>query len=457
MPGILSRPDRFLLVTGLLYGIGMAVVQPPFQVPDEPGHFYRAYRVSEGRLDLVPKPGRAKADLPVSVQKVATSLLGDLPFHPERKIAPRRILAAFRVPLEPERREPAWFAGRSLYPFFPYVPQALAIALGRAFEAPPLALLYLARLGNVLAGTLMLALAVRWLPAYRWLAVMVALTPMALSLQGSASADVTSIGAGFLLAAGVARLAWGEQGSVRRGDLALLTASAAVLCASKTVYLPLALLPLLVPPDRFPRGKRAAFLLLHLSLSLAVTIWSILLARTAGTVRLDAPTDPGRQIRDALAHPLDFLQLVAHDYLVHAPRYLAQFVGKLGWLDTTLPVAFQLTYLAVLLALVCMDANPKIEIRAWQRCLIGSLTLATLIFISASQYAIWTPYGAKFIEGIQGRYFLPLAPAAVWLFHGRGLVDRFGFRDPGPGLAAFSLLSFGISIWMLIERFFLLH
>lgn len=454
MRGILSRPDRCLLAAGLLYGLGVAAVTPPFQVPDEPAHFYRAYRVSEGRLDLIPIPGRAGADLPVSIQRVATALRDDIPFHEEKKVAPGLVLAAFRVPLEPSRRSLAWFGNSLQFPFVPYVPQALGIALGRAFGAPPLVLLYLARLANLIAGTLMVVFAVRRLPAFQWFAVMVALTPMAVFLRASASADVTSTGAAFLLAAGVAQLAWGEDAAVRRRDLVLLTASAAVLCASKAVYFPLAFLPVLIPASRFPRGRRAAFLLLHLAVSLALAAWGIAASRAVGTIRFDVAADPSRQIHDALAHPLSLLRIVASDYLVHAPRYLGQFVGQLGWLDTKLPIPFLLTYLAVLAALVLVDTNPRLEVQPWQRWIVAGLTLSVLLLISASQYAAWTPYGAQHVEGLQGRYFIPLVPAAVWLFHGRGVTDRFSFRDPAAGLAAFSLLSFGISVWALVTRYY---
>src|SRR5262245_39365245 len=150
MRGVLSRPDRYLLAAGLFCGLVLAAVTPPFQVPDEPAHFYRAYRVSEGRLDLVPSPGRTGAELPASVQAVATTLRDDIPFHEERKVAPRQILEAFRVPLEPERRSLVWFGNSLQYPFVPYVPQAFGIALGRLFGASPLALLYLARCANLI-------------------------------------------------------------------------------------------------------------------------------------------------------------------------------------------------------------------------------------------------------------------------------------------------------------------
>jgi hypothetical protein len=194
----------------LLFGATFAIVTPPFQAPDETEHFDRAYRVSEGRLDLLPVPVRTAAPLPVSVHRIG-EVFGDLPFHPERRTSPRAILAALRIPLAPERREPVSFPGSLNYTCVPYLPQAIGIAAGRLFGAPALALLYLARLTNLLCGALAVAFAVRRLPAFAWLAAMVALTPMALSLLGSASADVTTLASSFVLVATVAKLAWGTE------------------------------------------------------------------------------------------------------------------------------------------------------------------------------------------------------------------------------------------------------
>ncbi|HKI03021.1 MAG TPA: DUF2142 domain-containing protein [Thermoanaerobaculia bacterium] len=454
MRELISRPDRFLLVAGLLFGLGLAAVTPPFQAPDEPSHFYRAYRVSEGRLDVIPSPGRTGADLPAGVARIGAELKGDLPFHEEKRIAPEKILAAFRVPLDPERRVPVWFPNTLQYPFVPYLPQALGIALGRVFGAPPLLLLYLARLANLIAGTLMVSFAVRRLPAFQWLAAMIALTPMALFLRASASADVTSTGAAFLLAATVAQLAWGTEGPARKSDLALLTASSAVLCASKAAYFPLAFLAFLIPAVRFPQVRRGVFLGLHTAVSLAVTAFAVTTSRAVGIIRFDVAVDPGRQIHDALAQPLRFLQVVAADYVLHGLRYLAQLVGKLGWLDTRLPAPLILAYLGILLALVFLDANPGIEVRPWQRGFVAAVILATMVLISASQYALWTPYGAKLVDGVQGRYFTPLVPAAVWALHGRRLAERIPPLRMGAGLALFSLLSFGISVWALVGRYY---
>jgi uncharacterized membrane protein len=453
---ILSRPDQFFLTAGLLFGLGFAAITPPSQVPDEPAHFFRAYRVSQGRLDLVRKPEGGFAEIPVNVAGMAISLLGDMPFHPERKIAPKTILDAFDIPLEADRRAPVQFANSLQYPFLPYLPQALGVGVGRAFGAPPLVLLYLARLANLMASTLMVFFAVRRLPAFRWFAAMVALTPMALSLRASASADATSMGAAFLLAAGVAGMTWGEK-AARRSDLVLVTVSSVVLCSGKAVYVPLAFLVFLIPAFRFPIRRRRTFLLLNCIISLAGAAVGIAGNRAVGIIRLDAAIDAGQQIRHALLHPFGFFEVLVNDYVAHGGWYLAQFVGQLGWLDTRLPMAFLLTYLSILMAMILVDASPRIDVRPWQRWLTASLTVCTMVFISASQYATWTPFGADSIEGVQGRYFIPLAPAAVWIFHRRKLIERLPFRDPGVLLGAFCLLSFGISMWALVRRFYLLH
>jgi uncharacterized membrane protein len=451
MTGLFLRPDRFFLIAGLLFGAVLAAVTPPFQVPDEPAHFYRAYRVSEGHFDLAPR-GLREAMLPASVHRIGTDLLGDLPFNNEKRIAPRTILAAFRIPLEPDRRELVFFANSLQYTVVPYIPQAAGIAAGRLFGAPPVALLYLGRLANLLFGVLIVAVAIRRLPAFKWLTAMVALTPMGLSLLGSASADVTTIAAAFTLVSMVAKLAWGAE-EPARGDFILLTVSAVALCASKPPYMPLALLPVLIPAARFP-WRRAGFLLFHATLALAAAAWSVVTSRFVGTIRIDAGVDVNRQIHDSLTHPFGFLWMLIHDYAVHTPRYLGELIGKLGWLDTKIPMPLLVVYLAVLLALAFLDVSPRIEVRPWQRGIVTATTLAAMVVVSASQYAIWTPYGADLIQGIQGRYFLPLVPGAVWALHDRRWAGRVTPDRLALALAAFSLLTFVITVRALVGRYY---
>ena len=439
------RPDRFFLAAGLGVGFLFLFATPPFQVPDEPAHFYRAYAVSEGILWAERGEAGLGAVLPASLEDLGVDLKGDLPFHPERTMSPDKVLRSFEVPLEPERRRFVDYRTSAQLTAVAYLPQAAGIAVARLFGAPALGLLYGARLANLLIATFLTALGLRRLPAYSWLLAMLALTPMALFLRASASADALCTAAAFLLAGTAARLAWGEESGSWK-DMAVLIASSALLCLTKPVYVPLALLVLLIP-------RRDRLLLLHGTVTAAAFLLAMATASAVDiNIRPDVPVDRDRQIEAALDEPLRVVRIIAEDYLRMGRRYMAQVVGQLGWLDANLPRPLLWGYAVLLGMLVVLDSSRGVSVSPWQRGLLILIALATLALVSASQYASWTPYGADYVEGIQGRYFIPLAPAAAWIFHsGRfpaepALLDR--------SLPWISLLSSGLAIWTVLHRYY---
>lgn len=447
------RPERFFVLTSLLFGLAFLVGTPPFQVPDEPAHFYRSYAISEGELWAQRGAGEIGALLPASVEEIGMGLRGDLPGNPHLKVRPEEIRRAFRVPLEEERRTFVDYRTSAQLSLVPYLPQAAAIAVGRWLGVSPLGLLYAARLVNLLVATALIAVALRRLPAYRWLLTLLALTPMSLFLRGSASADALTIAVAFLLAATVARLAWGEE--VRSGwrEMALLTACAAALCLTKPVYVPIACIVLLIPASRFPGGRRGPALAVFALVVGSAFALAVATGRAMDLpLRLDTVVDRDRQIQDALANPPRVAGILVTDYLLQGDRYVAQMVGQLGWLDVNLPKPFLWSFLILLGWLVLFDGRREVEVSRRQRVLLGLVTLATMTLISAAQYATWTPYGADFFEGIQGRYFIPLAPAVVWLLHTR----RYQ-ADPhvlGRLLPLFSLLSSAFALWLTLRRYY---
>jgi uncharacterized membrane protein len=447
------RPERFFVVAGLAFGLILIFATPPFQVPDEPAHFYRAYAVSEGNLSAQRGADGLGAELPASLEELGAGFKAALAFQPDRRIAPETIRKALRVPLEPDRRRFTDFRTSAQFTPVSYLPQALGIAVARALGAPALGLLYAARVANLLAATALIALGLRRLPAYPWLLTMLALTPMAAFLRSSASADAPTTALAFLLAGMAARLAWGEGEPARWTDVALLAAVCAALCLTKPVYVTLAFLVLLIPAARLPQGRRAPVLLV---VGFATAVSFLLAMRTAGTVdlpiRLDVRVDKDRQIAGALADPLRVVGILAENYLHMGRRYVAQIVGQLGWLDANLPKTLLWGYAALLGGLAVFDTRRTVEVSLRQRGLLALVTLATLGLVSASQYAYWTPYGADYVEGIQGRYFIPLAPAVAWMLHSR----RDQAKRLDPIMPWLGLLTFcAATLWTVIRRYYL--
>jgi hypothetical protein len=469
-----------VLALGLAGGLLLVFVTPPFQVPDEPAHFFRAYQIATAAA-AEPGPGGGLGfQLPASLPRLVDLCVAGVAFHPDRHLPPGLLPAAWRLPLEPRRR--AFLpAGRlTSYTAVPYLAGAAAVAAGRLLVLPPLALLYLARLGNLAAALALSWIAVRLAPVQRWLIALLTLTPMAMFERSSASADGLTNALPLLLVScllsltlrplrasprigcaggdpGAAAALAGRQPGEARAPArraALLLATAFLVAAAKGVYFLIDLLVFLVPPAGRGRvqgraiwkprpaaeapatatplpdvgaARRDAAVLWAGGVAAAVAGAGISWGaahRFAVLGSLRPGVQPQAQLRGALAAPWRFLGLAAADYLHHGLRYAAELVGNFGWLDTPLPHAATVLWGCLLLVAAWTGGDPALAIAAWQRWLAAAVMGAALLLLSLSQYVTWTPLGASFIDGLQGRYFLPLAPVAAILFYNRRFYNR---------------------------------
>ena len=445
--------EAVFLFAGLLAGAALAVLFPPFSIADEPAHFLRAFQISSGRLVPERTTEAIGGVLPASLPQLADELAGRLPLHPERKVDPRAVLAALRRPLGEETRF-VDFRSAAYGTALPYLPQAAGIALGRALGAPPLVLFYLARFVNLLVSTAIIWWALRRLPSRRWLVAFVALTPMATSLRGSVSADAFTIAAAFLLVAVVASHAWGPDRKIDGRDHLVLVACSAAVCLTKLPYCPLVFLVLLLPVERFrpgERGLRLGSFFLIVTCAAGLAAWS--------AYRIDLPLRPGAdrmlQIRDALAEPGRFVLLLLRDAIEHTPRYVVQLIGfKLGWLDTRLPWWVIFTSLATLAGLAVLDVDARRIPSTSARLVLAVVLAVTLVSITASQYATWTPYRAAHIEGIQGRYFLSVTPVAALLFQSRRAAGHLDLDRLAIWPAALSAIGLLAALVAVVVRYY---
>jgi hypothetical protein len=106
-------------------------------------------------------------------------------------------------------------------------------------------------------------------------------------------------------------------------------------------------------------------------------------------------------------HPLRALATIARDVGEHAWVYTHQMIGVLGWLTIPLPRTLVVAIIA-LLVVVAATAGPRLT-RA-QRIAALVIAIASIVTVELSEYISWTAVGANVVEGVQGRYFLPILP-----------------------------------------------
>jgi uncharacterized membrane protein len=306
------------------------------------------------------------------------------------------------------------------------------MAAGRIARVGPLGLLYLARFAVFALGVGLGYVALRRLPIYRWSTLAILACPMSLYLFGSAASDGVLIGASFLLIALCADAACAPDRRVSGRRLAAVLLLSAFIALSKALYLGVSLSALLLVLPRLETGRRrvvfavawAAVCLLPLA------AWASVAAAVYVPGRLDVPIDPSAQWRHVVGDPWGFLVLLRDSIWVQSEAIYDWFVGVLGWGETRLPQGYYDAFKWIVFGCVAVEAGTAHGLRWRDRLAAGAAVGAGVLLIFVSQYLVHNPPGSRdLIWGVQGRYFLPLAPLAILA------VPPLG-RWHVPGLAA---------------------
>lgn len=431
------RPQVVFLVLAALFGFAILVVNPPFQAGDEGEHFDRAFQISEGTIVGQRKDINSGGDFPIVAFRVADP--EGISFHYEKKMTQ----AVFLKKLDPMfvdwSKAPRTFCGfphSVVYPPAGYVPQTLAILVGRWLRLGPLGLMYLARLAGFIAAVALGYAALRCLPVYRWSALILLLSPMSLYLYGSVAPDGFLITGTFLLVALALKYGTDVAAPVSLGAKVAIIGLAAAIAIAKGVYLPAsfaawALIFFRLPGARGKMAWAAAFLIFCV---LPVWWWSRVVTTVYFPGRTDIPIDPVAQAHFVRTSPLVFLKVVATSLRLEYVGIYQWFVGVLSWGDTVLPTWFYWMYGCGLFACVVAESPGAVIVRWGPRALMAGAAGATALLIILAQYLIWNSPGSLGpIESLQGRYFIPVAILAV-----ASVLALLRWRVPAPVLAIFA-------------------
>jgi len=405
----------------------LALAVPTGEVPDEVAHMARMEGLLHGSLvgHRVPRLDHAGNALFDSGVTANTAVLGaGFSFNPGTVLA-QRVMTRERLEM---LRHMAWnheagfvsIPNTGVYSPLFYVPGAVAMGVARVVGAGPWQAILAARVVNALlyVGLGVLALFV----ARRGQGLMFAalVLPMSLWLAASCNQD------GLVIASATLAAALLTRGTMRGWWLAVAVLAAVVM--AKPLYLPLVgVLALLLP-------QREAALPLRLGGAVLAALPALLwfgVAQAYAVVpfvrgepfhggpywfgdpnQVFGSVDPGLQLQVLLHRPSLFVTLpfrtVMADYWM-----LQGIVGILGVLDILLP-SWLYGLWAVALGLLCLGESVAVRREARPGVIVGLLALgcvvATVFALFDGQYLSWTYTGNATVEGMQGRYFLPLIP-----------------------------------------------
>ncbi len=388
----------------------IAIVTPPFQVPDEPQHFFRSVQLSEGDLLGVRVGDLAGGMLPGSYATFVERWLGTRESHAVRKkkiYEPAMIEYECNFLVNPSEREFVEFSGSVRYSPLGYIPQVIGVSLARALNLGPIFHLYCARVLNGIVAVLIIWYGLGIAGGARDCLFVASCLPMSLYLFASASPDAMLIACAFVYMAWAVRII--ESKSINGAQTSRLVASALVVVSLKPVYAPLILIPLLGLCGRsrlLSRGVAMGIIPAGIG-SIAFIIWTrytTSLALPSGDRGVGFPAD------GLVSWLIAFARHLARTIWYRSEDYLRQMIGVFGWLTNDMPngIYVLISVSAVLVIITGRRVRPRFSTQVRVGLFLAVAVATMMIFVSL--YVFWTKAGDWSITGVQGRYFIPLLP-----------------------------------------------
>lgn len=418
-----------LHIVYLLYAVPMALmvalITPAFQNPDEMNHFARAEQVS--RLEFVPV---FKFDKDQTLSKKDSISTDKTIIYPDKggfKVDKNIIEAAGvvfammgndKVKITP--REVArmgtyhWgsgyayanFGNTAIYPPVVYIMPAVGVFIGKLLHMSIINTLCLSRLLNAALTIMLSFFALKIAKRSNLLLFIALLFPMTIAMNVSVSQDAVLISCAFLFIAIVDHVEFGDQDIYKPWQIALMVLLLGVIAIGKPPYVLFAFVLLFLKLK--PRIKLAG-----ISITLLMLFGWLYINKAAFSIHFAPPqlhVNAKLQVQHITHDPLSFIRMFFAPNFSIIKVILRTVVGVLGWLDLAFPVFYYDLAYAVFLLGVFLSFKWKSWDNAMLRTALIICVIATLAGVITAQYVTWTALGSTSLDGIQGRYFLPIYP-----------------------------------------------
>ena len=318
-----------------------------------------------------------------------------------------------------------------VYPFFAYLPQAVGMLVARQVSGNKFVMFYGARTAALLLAIVMLFLAVRLTPCGKNIILFVSLLPMTLQETASASVDGLAIACVTLLTALILRSRV-EGFIMARRHVALCAFLSAGLVAFKVMYLPFALLFLFVPVEAFggnARRRRIFLCIVFCAMAAAFAAWAAMsIAPLLGRASSRVSSTAMPRIKMVLLHPLSFAVCILRTVMWRFENWLDGMIGmNLSWFNVPLAPFLKYAILAIGSMVVFRDRGLLPGRMAGVRAPLAVCSSASFLVVLFTLFVWWTPDGAKVVEGVQGRYYLPFLAALLLRFRSPRLDTRTAY------------------------------
>ena len=406
-----KKIPKIFLITSIILGSVYMFLSPMFSGSDEHNHYYRIYEITEGVM-RTPTSDTVGSNLPESLSQAFIDAGND-----NINIKYNSILKMLKIKLNKNERIQygyTWnrqYNNTALYSPIQYAPHAIGFFIGKIFDFGPLTIGMLGRLFNLIAYIILGYLCLKIIPKSKLFYLLILLSPNMLQCATTLSADSFTNVIFLLFVALVLKFSYENKKITTLNEVVLFILSA-VISLCKIVYLPAVFLILLIGREKF--GNKKYNKLIYCTITIVFTVLiSLLWIRSTNGVFNIAYDQSELQKHFILTNPFGYIIIFLRTIAIYIVKYIeCLFVGTTMYhSQLQMPAIISFSYVAIVVLSLLKDNN-KNKYSLVQKSLVGFIALAitglavTAIYVqcTAQFYKVANPT----IEGVQGRYFIPV-------------------------------------------------
>jgi len=436
-----GKPDKLFLVLSLLIGFLYVMVTPTFWYGwDQRIHY--AWALEESFI------------FNVSVTEA------DLLFarSPEYFSFPEMPSAAHNATISTFNKYAGSLAeigseGRTFFNRLVHVPAGLGFFIGRSLLLSPNFTFILAAFFSHLSYTVITYLAIRRLNSGKYLMAIIAMIPTAFVLSTTNGYDhwITA----FLML-GFAYYFYELQNpdkKIELKSLIIILGSFIIAMGPKEIYFPMMFLLFFIKKDKFQTEKEYRNYIVFLAVAIVLVVASFMIpfiisgGGSKDDFRGGAGVSSSEQIGFIFSNPLAYTVILLKFLLEYINIFTTQdyvtSYAHLGYLPFTRPIYYTVWVLIAFVALTDRVDKDKLTSSIWHKVIMLIISFSTVAIIATSMYIGFTEVGSDVIEGVQGRYLIPMLFPFIYIISNINI--RFKFNE-----TVYSTCAFGIMVMFLL-------
>lgn len=397
-----SMPYLYLLIV-LPLSFCFMFLQLPNHKPDEPQHLYRAYDVSNGNIvSDKDEKGISKIKVPIALLELNGNTINTylkLDQALDEKTDYNNTITVSSTA-----------AG---YNAISYLPNSIGLLMGKALNFNIDISYYLARLMSLLFSIFFGYLCLKFLNGIIGQKVLFVylFNPVLLQQQTAISGDVLLNALSLLFICYILKLTFSSS-NLKVRDVIILIFTYVICISIKVAYFPMILLIFLIPFKKFILFDRKKYIYIIISVLIS-GIFLVLSFTNMNYKNEDVYVIDGvnqhEQLKEVVKRPLNYLSTINNTINEKGDYYISSFAGKyLNWGDLEVNSGAFMFFIIMLVISPFIYDNYKNELSFKNKILILITFFLTINVLLGGVYLQWNPVGSKIIDGIQGRYFIPV-------------------------------------------------